>query len=168
MKNIRKMRRIARLPKRPRKMIRREDAPISRNRKKESIAWGDDELEQRAIPKSRYPGATLPERIVYKKLTELIGEDKFIFQRAEGGGRAVIGGFVLDFVILVRDPPILLEVAGTYWHQAKDQYRDLERALVMQGLGYEYYELGEQDIYISDMHLETILRSILDRYMIGV
>lgn len=166
MKSIRKIRRIARLPKVPRNFLRFQDAPITKNRRLQPIEFGDDPLEQRAIPKDRFPGATLPERIVYKKLAQLIGEDKFIYQRSEFGGRAFIGGYVLDFVVLVRQPPILLEVEGQYWHQKKDEYRDIQRATVMVALGFEYHEIWEYDIYQSDENLERILRGILDRYAV--
>jgi len=161
-KGVGVIRRVARLPKNPHVYKRYEDAAIQRGRKGRPIEAGDDPLEQRAIPKGSFPNATLPERIIYKKLQQMnVG---FSYQRAEGGGRNIIGGFVVDFVITdFGVPGIGLEVFGEYWHQAKDQWKDLERAFALARLGYEYYEISELDVYQSDEHLESILRDIFSR-----
>ena len=166
MKSIPKIRRISRLPKSEPIIVRRTDADITRDRQRNPIEIGEDPLEQRAIPRDWFAGATLPERIVYKKLMEMVGEDRIIFQRSEQGGRAIIGGFVIDFLVYVTNPPILIEVQGMHWHQPKDAFRDIERALVMTSLGYEYNEIWEDDIYQSDERLEDILGNILNRWIV--
>jgi len=166
LKGISKIRRISRLPQKERTIVRHTDADITRDRKRPPVEIGQDPLEARAIPKGVFPGATLPERIVYKKLTQLVGESNFIFQRSALGGRAILGGFVIDFLVYITNPPILIEVQGMHWHQPKDAYRDLERALVMSSMGYEYHEIWEDDIYSSDERLEQILGDILNRWIV--
>lgn len=159
--NVRVIRRVSRLPRSEQIFVRRQDAAITRERQRPPIEIGEDILEQRAIPKGTFPGATLPERIVYKKLDQLVGHDKVSFQRDEFGGRNILGGFVIDFLVYITNPPICIEVLGAYWHQSATEYRDLERALVIQQLGYEYHELHEMDIYQSDERLEQLLEPIL-------
>ena len=160
-KSIRKIRRVNRLTSSPRVFVRHTDIPIVRDRRVRPIEAGEDPLEARA---SKIPHATLPERIVHKKLAQLLGgEDKFVFQRTEGGGRLFIGGFVLDFLILDTLPPLVIEVLGDFWHQAVRRFADEERALTVISLGYAYAEIWEHDIYASDQLTEQILRDIIER-----
>lgn len=134
-----------------------------RGRRQRGTESGLDPLEQRALPKNTFPNATLPERIVYNKLVQLVGEENFIYQRADNGGRTVIGGFVLDFVITNKRPQIALEVLGDYWHRAELRYADWERALEVTSLGYEYAEIWEHEILMGDSYLEQILVDIVGR-----
>jgi very-short-patch-repair endonuclease len=155
------VRRVPRIPKDPRIYLRFEKLPIVRDHQRPPVEFGDPELEQRAIPPDMFPGATLGERVMYKKLWQLIGQNAFVYQKAEFGGRNIIGGFSIDFVITDRMPLIALETTNEYWHRAEFKYHDLERALVLQGLGYRYEEVPEFDIFMSDEHLELILLDIL-------
>lgn len=161
------IKRKARIPSPKRIHVRQTPLRIGRSRRPRPTEWGGDPLEMRAIPRSRFAGATLPERIVYKKLAQLIGETMFSFQRSEMGGRNFLGGYVLDFVIFLTIPPTLIEIQGSFWHQEKHQYRDLEKALALARLGYQYYEVQDRDIYMSDMHLETVLLDIVGRTIVN-
>lgn len=161
-----KIKRISRIPRAQRIVVRRDDMPIARGRRGRPIEWGEDPLEQRAIPKEWFPGATLPERIVYKKLMQLIGEENFIFQRSINGGRNIIGGYSIDFLVTIIQPGIAIEPIEDFWHQEKDKWRDIERALVLTKLGYEYYEITNDQLYPSDEVLEDRLMEILGRYVV--
>ena len=162
-KSLRGRRQASQLPKMPSTYIRTTTDKVVRDRRRPTIQFGVDELEQRAVPKEGALGtATLPERILYKKLSELYkGTSRFIFQRTERGGRNLIGGFIIDFLLIDRTPNIALEVLGDYWHQAYEKQADLERALAVTRAGYTYHEIWEHDIYESDEKLETILYGIM-------
>ncbi len=160
--NIGMIRRVSRLTSTPRVFVRSEKVPITRDHRPRTIEFGANTLEARAIA---LPGATLPERIVYKKLVQLLpgGLSDFLFQRTEGGGRTRIGGFVLDFLIIHPLPPIAIEVLGDFWHQAKHRFADEERMLAVLREGYHYGEIWEHDIYASDALTEQILWDIIHR-----
>ena len=162
-KGLRGKRQASQLAKFPRKYIRTNTETVIRDRRRKSIEFGVDELEMRAAPKEgTLYNATLPERIIYKKLQEIYrGTSQFIFQREERGGRNLIGGFVIDFLIVDRSPYIALEILGNYWHQAYEKESDLERSLAVQRVGYAYHEIWERDIYISDEYVENFLLNIL-------
>ena len=71
-KSLRGRRQASQLPKMPRTYIRTTTDKVVRDRRRPTIQFGVDELEQRAVPKEGALGtATLPERILYKKLSEL-------------------------------------------------------------------------------------------------
>lgn len=165
--NIPVLRRISRIPKRPRLYVRTQDLDIVRDRRQRSFEAGEDPNEARAISPNRYPGATLPERIVHRTLTRMMGGEHFIFQRSELGGRNFLGGFVIDFIIPNPEPPLALEILGDYWHQAPRRYSDMERAYVLFSLGYTYAEVWEHDILHSDQRLESILADILGNRISG-
>lgn len=160
--SIKKIPRAKRVSPAPRVYTRSQDQPILRDRRRRPVEAGEDEFEARAISPNRFAGATLPERIVYKKLAQLFqSENAFIYQRSALGGRNFLGGFVIDFVIPSPEPPLALEVLGDFWHQAQQQYSDAQRALTLLSLGYDYEEVWEHDILHSDERLENILRTIL-------
>tara|TARA_R110002020_G_C16016198_1_gene751574 strand:- start:73 stop:600 length:528 start_codon:yes stop_codon:yes gene_type:complete len=163
LKSLRGRRQASQLPKFPRTYIRSQTQTVLRDRRRKPIAFGVDELEMRAAPKEgALYNATLPERIIYKKLQEILrGTSQFIFQRVERGGRNLIGGYVIDFLIIDRTPFIALEILGNYWHQAYEKQSDLERSLAVQRAGYAYHEIWERDIYISDEYVENFLLNIL-------
>jgi len=161
-KNLRGKRQAAQYPQFPRTYVRTETEKVIRDRRRSSPEFGDSVLEQRATSKETLPTATLPERIVFKKLSEMLrSNNKFLFQRIERGGRNLIGGFIIDFLVVDRSPPIALEILGDYWHQAYEKMADLERELAVKREGYSYHEIWEHDIYISDEYLEKILYTIL-------
>ncbi len=160
------IRRVARLSSNPRVFVRNDLVPILRGRRPRRIEIGElDPLETRAISKSRFANATLPERIFFKALSTVMqGEEGFIFQRDVGGGRNFIGGFVIDFIIFDRVPNVAVEVLGSFWHQAANRFADEERALAVISRGFEYHEVWDYEIFQGDVFLEElILERILGR-----
>jgi len=157
-------RQASQLPRFPRTYVKTATESVLRDRRRKPPEFGLDELEARAVAAvGALERATLPERIVYKKLTQMLkGTHKFVFQREELGGRNFIGGFIIDFLILDRPPYIALEVLGDYWHQAYEKASDLEREMSVKREGYLYHELWESDVYISDEFLENKLNVILE------
>ena len=120
----------------------------------------EDKLEKAAL--QGVPG-TLPERIVWKWLVD---EDyRFITQGAEFGGRMVIGGAVVDFVVYdIAGRPVALRVMGDYWHGPKfpdRQARDDEHYHRLTAMGYLVVDLWEKDIY------EAVRRDRLTAYIMG-
>jgi len=159
-KSLRGTRQASQMPKFPRMYIKNNTETVLRSRKQKSPEFGPDRLEDRAA--QGFYG-TLPERIVYKKLSEmLLGTHNFTFQRLGGGGRNYIGGFVLDFVVIDRVPNLVIEILGDYWHQAYEKQADLERQMAVVKEGYLYNEIWESEIYISDENLENKLNVILE------
>jgi hypothetical protein len=143
----------------PRTYIKSSTDTVLRSRRISKPEFGPEILEARA---SQGFYGTLPERIVFKKLSQMLhGTHNFTFQRIEGGGRNYISGFVLDFVIVDKQPYIALEILGNYWHQAYEKSADLERQMAVRREGYLYHEIWESDIYISDILLENKLNEIL-------
>jgi len=157
-------RQASQLSKFPRTYIKTETETVLRDRRRKPPEFGPDKLEARAVAATgALERATLPERIVYKKLTQMLqGTHKFIFQREELGGRNFIGGFIIDFLVLDKQPYLALEVLGDYWHQAYEKAADLEREMAVKREGYIYHEIWESEIYISDENLENKLLVILE------
>ena len=163
-KGSRGARQASQLSKFPRKYSKTNTDSVLRDRRRKPPEFGADRLEGRASPKAgSLVLATLPERIVHKKLTQMLhGSSRFIFQREELGGRNYIGGFILDFTIIDRNPYIAIEILGDYWHQAFEKAADLERQMAVVREGYIYHELWESEVYISDEYLENKLSVILE------
>tara|TARA_X000001036_G_scaffold383890_1_gene377566 strand:+ start:1579 stop:2094 length:516 start_codon:yes stop_codon:yes gene_type:complete len=158
-KSLRGKRQASQMSKFPRIYVKSQTGSVLRDRRRTKPEFGIDELESRA---SQGFYGTLPERIVHKKLTEMMGgPHKFAFQRTDLGGRNFIGGFVLDFVITDKQPFLCIEILGDYWHQAYEKQADLERQMVVQREGYLYHEIWESEIYIGDTWLENKLNEIL-------
>lgn len=97
------------------------------------------------------PGlGTLPERIIWKWLED--SGATFRVQYAEFGGRGVLGGVALDFVVIgIAAAPVALRVQGGYWHgPASDRKaQDDEAAARLRMAGYLVVDLWEQDIYAA-------------------
>lgn len=133
-----------------------------RSRRPTPVRFGQDPLEQRA---SQYVSGSILERIVYQKLSQLLGPEGSRWQFKEGvlNARLFAGGFEIDFVI--NNPvPIALEVQGAFWHGPAAAFRDVARALVLMGLGYDYVEITETDIISGDEYLEQRLVTLLGIY----
>ena len=157
--SLRGARQASQMSKFPRVYTKNNTETVLRDRRRTKPVFGVEELESRAA--QGFYG-TLPERIMHKKLTQMMqGTHNFIFQRTEGGGRNYIGGFVLDFLITDKLPYLVIEILGNYWHQAYEQAADLERAMAVKREGYIYHEIWESEIYISDEYLENKLTVIL-------
>jgi G:T-mismatch repair DNA endonuclease (very short patch repair protein) len=106
---------------------------------------------------------TLPERIVWKWLED--HDYRFITQGAEFGGRMVLGGAVVDFVVYdIAGQPTAIRVMGDYWHGPKfpgRQARDDEHFMRLSQMGYLVVDLWEGDIY------EAVKRDRLTAYIMG-
>tara|TARA_R110002020_G_scaffold286210_1_gene501805 strand:- start:43 stop:558 length:516 start_codon:yes stop_codon:yes gene_type:complete len=165
MRGLRGKRQASQLRNRSRTYLKTSTETVLRDRRRAKVEFGPEELESRATPKSQLGElATLPERIVHKKLVQLLhGSHNFAYQRIDKGGRNFIGGFIIDFVVVDRVPNLAIEILGDYWHQAYEKAADLERQLTVTRSGYTYYEIWEHDVYESDEKLENILIEILGK-----
>jgi len=146
---------LAKIPKltdKPRR-VRRIKAPLQRRS-------DEDKLEAAAL--QGVPG-TLPERIVWKWLQD--HDYRFITQGAEFGGRMVIGGAVVDFVVYdIAGRAVALRVMGDYWHGPSfpdRQARDDEHYHRLSQMGYLVIDLWEGDIY------EAVKKDRLTPYILG-
>lgn len=122
---------------------------------------GTDPLQERAIPYYRVKG-TLPERIVYKYLVDILhfhpdSDFGFDFQSSLDGGRLSLGGLVVDF--LFEQLKLILQIQG-YTHTSFLRGRkDEEQKDALAAMGYYIEELWEEEIY--DLYIfENKMREI--------
>ncbi len=119
-----------------------------------------DPLEEFAI---RSDIGTLPERIVWKWLED--GGYQYEYQLAAMGGRDVVGGAVLDFIVYdLAGRPVAIRVQGEYWHSSafpSRQARDDEQYYRLVAMGYAVVDLWEQRIYDAAMNKR------LTQYILG-
>lgn len=125
-----------------------------------------DPREAWATPQSEMPmRATLPERVVYKALTDRHLE--FDFQSSLVGGRIDLGGMVADF--LIPRPPVVIRVQGMFWHGDFDHTtgnlingdlsqgrRDDDQRAILEDMGYYVVDFWEN---VADDHI------LVDRWM---
>jgi hypothetical protein len=111
------------------------------------------------------PGASLPERIIWKWLDD--NQIVFTWQRSTDGGRLVRGGFVIDFLVFGLAPlPVAIRVQGEYWHGPRRPTMastDDAAAARLRAQGYLVVDLWEEDIYQASLRNEIgllIRRSI--------
>jgi very-short-patch-repair endonuclease len=120
---------------------------------------GESDLEKRAAPKSLIKG-TLPERILYKALIELLhfvpGVD-FKFQSSQQGGRMELGGIVADFIFPLMK--IVIQVQGPTHAGFLRSRKDEEQALALAEMGYIVVEIQEELIY-NIYRFENWLRAL--------
>lgn len=120
---------------------------------------GIDPLEARAVQGIR---GTLPERILYKALTDLLhlvpGID-FTFQSSVEGGRLEMGGMLVDF--LLPKYRLILQVQGPTHDKFRQTRRDAEQTMILAEMGYEVVELDD-DLILDANLLENKLREIFD------
>lgn len=156
-KSIKQMSKLSDLEHRREYLKIQKDAPI-RSRRIKKAHIGVDPDEQRAANVQ----GTLLERIIYKKLSQLLGPEgvHWQFQYGIKGARIFKGGFVLDFVIYYPKQTAL-EVQGAFWHGPEVQYRDVPRALAVLNEGFEYAEILEWEIWAGDQYLEFRLINLL-------
>ncbi len=103
---------------------------------------GEDPLEARAVSKESVYGS-LPERILYRRLTQL--RIYFDFQSSLQGGRMELGGMVADFIL--PDHMYVLRVQGPT-HQGPDRFRkDEEQRLILEAMGYTVFDVEDKIIY---------------------
>lgn len=118
---------------------------------------GGDLLEARAVPHGQVRG-TLPERIVYRALMEVVhlipGPD-FDMQSSLQGGRIELGGIVADFIFpLLR---MVIQVQGPTHTEYLRVQKDREQTLALEEMGYQVYNIWEDTIY-DEYKLEDWLR----------
>lgn len=108
---------------------------------------GQDQLEARAISKE-YIRGTLPERIVYKFMTEklrLADGVEFDFQSSLAGGRLELGGIVADFLFPIK--MMVLQVQGPTHTGFLRMRKDEEQRGMLESMGYSVVFLDEELIY---------------------
>jgi very-short-patch-repair endonuclease len=104
-------------------------------------------LEMRAIPHELLAG-TLPERIIYKYLTEKMnfvdGMD-FDYQSSLQGGRIDTGGIVADFMF--RGLRVVINPLGPTHNEFMRIKKDEEQIDALASMGYQVYMIPEEDVY---------------------
>ena len=133
-----------------------------------------DPREAWATPQSEMPmRGTLPERVVYKALTDRHIE--FDFQSSLVGGRLELGGLVADFVI--PRPPTIIRVQGLFWHGDFDREtgnlingeldqgrRDDVQRSILEDMGYwvvDFWENTADDEFLVDSWMHTYVDPIM-------
>jgi len=121
--------------------------------------YGEDPLEARAVPKDQVKG-TLPERIVYKYLTNVLkmvsGAD-FDFQSSQSGGRQELGGLVADFLFYYMK--IVIQVQGPTHGEYLRGLKDEEQRGILEDMGYRVFDIEELVCY-SEARLEEWMRRV--------
>lgn len=118
---------------------------------------GEDPLEARAVSKSSVRG-TLPERIVYKYLTnnlKMVAGADFDFQSSQSGGRLELGGLVADFLFPYMR--IVIQVQGPTHTEYLRGKKDEEQRAILQDMGYRVFDIYELDIY-NESRLDDWMR----------
>ncbi len=120
---------------------------------------GDSPLEMRAIPSSQLRG-TLPERIIYKYLTERMnfsdGVD-FDFQSSLQGGRIDTGGIVADFIFEYLR--VVINPLGPTHDEFLRMKKDQEQIDALAEMGYQTYMIPEEDVY-DEPTFERLMKQI--------
>lgn len=100
-----------------------------------------------AEPPITWVGSDL-EWLVYQWLMKNVGEGNFTYQASIGGGRLQLGGLVADFIIYTTNPPIAINVQGSWWHRetSKDRANDLLAKIQLSNEGYTVVFLAEDDV----------------------
>ncbi len=126
---------------------RKRHGPIKRRGTSKTFrpTYGESELEQRAAKLNQL--ASLPERIMYKALMQR--RIPFDFQSSMQGGRAQLGGMVVDFLLL--DRRAVIRVQGDYWHSGvAEMARDEVQKCVLESLGYDVWDIWDYEVYDID------------------
>ncbi|MDO8671249.1 MAG: hypothetical protein Q7O66_07430 [Dehalococcoidia bacterium] len=87
----------------------------------------------------------------------------FQYQAPFLGGKATLGGQVVDFVVEDRQPPLLLGVQGEYWHYADSAKRARSKLakVSLEAQGFEVvYLLGVDITTRLDFALTQALRGV--------
>lgn len=118
------------------------------HRRGPSQPWmGETPLEMRATPHYLVAG-TLPERIIYKYLTEKMGfvdGIDFNFQSSEQGGRIDTGGIVADF--LFEQLRLVINPLGPTHDEFMRIRKDQEQIDALTAMGHQVYMIPEDDVY---------------------
>lgn len=157
------------------------DNPVTIHRR--GLMQGDyrppDPREEFAVSASEVQG-TLPERIVFKSLTDrhLVPGSDFTFQSSLVGGRIHLGGMIADF--LFDRPPLVIRIQGQYWHGQFDREtgdlihgelsqgrRDDEQGQTLNSMGYAVVDFWENDCY-DPFILQGLMQKWVDPLLTGV
>lgn len=136
-----------------------------------------DPREAWATPQAEMPmKGTLPERVVYKLLTDRHME--FDFQSSLVGGRLELGGVVADFVL--PRPPVVIRVQGRFWHGDFDREtgnlingnleqgrRDDDQRAILEDMGYYCIDFWE-DVADDEFRVDAWAQQYLDPIMFGL
>ena len=104
-----------------------------------------DPRERRAVQGIR---GTLPERIVYMwlvKVLRLVSGVDFSFQASQDGGRANLGGLVVDFLFPIM--MMVINVQGPTHKEYLRSQKDKEQTAILEDMGYRVYDLWDWEIY---------------------
>lgn len=111
------------------------------------------------------PSITYPEAIFWYELEVLRIED-FSYQSALFGGRAELGGLVVDFVVNVGGFNVAILVNGNWWHNRPEQrerdFTTKEQVIgqTWQGIPILYcVEVWESKLLSCDRH-DTVIRAL--------
>ena len=121
------------------------------------VKVGEDPLEARAVKKETVKG-TLPERIVYKALINVLHfqpDADFTFQSSQQGGRLELGGIVADF--LFDYIKLIIRVQGPTHTRFLRQAKDEEQRMALEEMGFLVKDLWDYTIY-DEYRLEDWLR----------
>jgi hypothetical protein len=123
-----------------------------------------DPREMYAVPKWQVYGS-LPERIMYRQLIEichLVPEIDFDFQSALDGGRAELGGIIVDFMFY--NMKVVIQVEGAQHKDFITQKKDIEQQGILESMGYTVFKIGEDKVY-DIFYLDNWLRKIFNLSM---
>jgi len=138
--------------------------PIQSRRQFQPFAMEDPD-EARAVPETVFNG-TILERIVYKRNLVLYGPpgpSSWDVQQAAIVRKGEFGGIKLDFVYYRVFPFLVLEPQGRVWHSFDTDYLDASRAFEIEGLGFRYAEIFEEDILspVTDQELDRRIQDLV-------
>lgn len=108
---------------------------------------GEDPLETRAVSKFKVKG-TLPERILYKALTDQfhwVDGIQFNFQSSQEGGRLELGGLVADFLFF--EMRMIIQVQGPTHTEYLRIRKDDEQKAILKDMGYRVFDIEEELVY---------------------
>ena len=125
---------------------------------------GQDPLEARAVSEQTVPGF-LHERIVYQKLLNrrLSPVTDFSFQSSFEGGRAILGGIVVDFLFFFRR--LVIRVQGPTHQENLQRQKDQQQEALLVEMGYTVLDLDLITIQ-DDNKLEAWMRKYIDNAMV--
>ncbi len=99
--------------------------------------------------------ASLPERRVYGWLIR--HRIDFEYQASLLGGRKP-GGAVVDFIVALRQPPLVLRIMS-YWHTSPtSKVFDDKQAQEIEDLGYQVEDVWEYELNTPDATNHTMMR----------
>ena len=90
---------------------------------------------------------------------------EFTFQMPVGGGRSLVGGLVLDFLVMTVPRPTPVWVHGEHWHQGSQRAKDIKAMQTVDEYGKGEYakgiEIWGDESENPDKAARTVRRKIL-------